>query len=124
MIRGALTDAPFLGFERSLDLYGDGSVVLVGMPGHTPGSVGLYLRNASGREFLFCGDIVWNAQALANAAPKMRMARRMADADAEATQTQIDRLHRLQQERPEITIVPAHDAQVQSTLAYFPDWVD
>jgi glyoxylase-like metal-dependent hydrolase (beta-lactamase superfamily II) len=60
--------APYEGFERSLDLYGDGSVVLVPLFGHTPGSVGMFVRVSSGRRYFFVGDAVWNAAALAGAA--------------------------------------------------------
>jgi glyoxylase-like metal-dependent hydrolase (beta-lactamase superfamily II) len=35
----AFGDEPYLGFDRSYDLYGDGSIVIVPAPGHTPGSV-------------------------------------------------------------------------------------
>jgi glyoxylase-like metal-dependent hydrolase (beta-lactamase superfamily II) len=31
--------SPYLGFPESHDVYGDGSIVVVPAPGHTPGSV-------------------------------------------------------------------------------------
>ncbi len=37
---------PFANLSSSLDMHGDGSAVLVPLPGHTPGSIGLYLRDA------------------------------------------------------------------------------
>jgi glyoxylase-like metal-dependent hydrolase (beta-lactamase superfamily II) len=39
---------PFKGYPESLDLYQDGKVVLVPMPGHTPGSMGLFVTTDSG----------------------------------------------------------------------------
>lgn len=111
-------------YKRSLDVYGDGSVILIGMPGHTPGSVGLYLKTGSGRKYLFSGDIVWNVDALQEASPKMLMARKTADADADKTQLQINKLARLSKSMPDLTIVPAHDANVHNKLGYFPDWID
>lgn len=117
-----LRDTAFLGFPRSLDLSDNKSVVLVGMPGHTPGSTGLYLKTSSGREFLFSGDIVWNAKALQTGAPKMLIARLTADFDSHATQTQIDRLVALRNTHPEVLIVPAHDAAVHAGLNRFPAW--
>lgn len=120
----ALPAVPFLNFPQSLDLYGDGTAVLVGMEGHTPGAVGLYLKAQSGREFLFCGDTVWNARALEHGAPKMFLARITADHDGDATQKQIDLLMDLHRQRPDIEIVPAHDAHVHDQLGYFPAWVE
>lgn len=40
---------PFKGYPESLDLYQDGKVVLVPMPGPTPGSVGLFVTADSGK---------------------------------------------------------------------------
>ncbi len=120
----ALQETPFLGFPQSLDLSDNQSVVLVGMPGHTPGSTGLYLKTGSGQEFLFSGDIVWNARALETGAPKMLIARMTADFDSHATQQQIDRLVALRKSHPDMLIVPAHDASVQAGLSRFPAWVE
>lgn len=46
----AFQPRPHRGYAQSLDLFGDGTVVLVPMPGHTPGSMGLFVRVDSGRE--------------------------------------------------------------------------
>ena len=53
---------PFMGFEYSHDLFGDGSLVLVPMQGHTPGSVGLFLTLDDGRRFFFTGDTSWRLE--------------------------------------------------------------
>lgn len=45
---------PYLGYAQSLDLYGDGQLVLVPLAGH--GAVGLFLTLADGRRFFFRGD--------------------------------------------------------------------
>jgi glyoxylase-like metal-dependent hydrolase (beta-lactamase superfamily II) len=47
-----LDGPPVLTFERSHDLFGDGSVLLVDLAGHTPGSVGILINTASGRVLL------------------------------------------------------------------------
>lgn len=46
-----------------LDLFGDGSLVLLSMPGHTPGELSLKVRLAN-RTFLLTGDAVHLRQAL------------------------------------------------------------
>jgi glyoxylase-like metal-dependent hydrolase (beta-lactamase superfamily II) len=119
----ALQDKPAAGFERSLDLYGDGSAVLLPLPGHTPGAVGLLLTLASGKQYLFCGDTVWSAQALKEARPKSWLASLFVDGDRAATLHAVQQLHDLMQQRPDLVVVPAHDAAVQDTLGYFPQWV-
>src|SRR5262249_48036697 len=50
---------PYLGFPRSHDVYGDGAVVVVPAPGHTPGSVIVFVALPTGRRFAFVGDLAW-----------------------------------------------------------------
>ncbi|WP_423836238.1 Zn-dependent hydrolase [Stutzerimonas stutzeri] len=45
---------PRYGFEESLDLFGDGRMILVKLPGH--GALGLFLTLDDGRRFFFRGD--------------------------------------------------------------------
>ena len=51
-----LEERSHLGFRQSLDVFGDGSVVLVGLSGHSPGQLGLILTLDSGKELFFIGD--------------------------------------------------------------------
>lgn len=112
------------GFGRSLDLFGDGTMVLVPMYGHTPGSVGLLLRTSSGRRFFLVGDVVWNAGALPEGRPKIWAGRWLVDHDAALTQQMLDRIRAAQARDPALIVVPAHDGGVQDRLGLFPSWVD
>ena len=114
---------PYEGFERSLDMYGDGSVVLVPMYGHTPGSVGMFVKVTSGKRYFFVGDVVWNAGALAEGRPKLWPVRKMVDHDDMQTQAAIDRIRAVMKRNPGLVVVPSHDGGVQDTLGYFPAWV-
>ncbi|MEO7547245.1 MAG: MBL fold metallo-hydrolase [Ramlibacter sp.] len=111
------------GFERSLDLFRNGKVVLVPMNGHTPGSVGLFLTVDSGKRYFFVGDAVWSAGALVNGSPKFWAARMQADDDAARTQGTIEQIRAAMQRDPGLVVVPAHDGTVQNALGYFPAWV-
>ena len=55
--------APHAGFERSLDLFGDGSVRLLSTPGHTQGHQSVLLR-LRGRELLLTGDAAYTRHAI------------------------------------------------------------
>ncbi|HZR34035.1 MAG TPA: MBL fold metallo-hydrolase [Nevskia sp.] len=118
-----LQDRPQWSFARSLDLYGDGSAVLVPLEGHTPGAVGLLLTLGPGRQYLFCGDTVWSAAALQQARPKFFLASLIADDDRAGTQRAILQLRELTRQHPGLVVVPAHDAALQDPLGYFPQWV-
>lgn len=115
---------PFGGFSQSLDLFGDASVVLVPMTGHTPGSVGMYVSLPSGKKFLFVGDAVWKADAVAQRAPKMWISSRLVDADREQALQAVETLATIQEATPGLVIVPAHDAAIHDAIgAYFPNFV-
>jgi len=104
---------PVLRFEASKDLLGDGSVVAVPLPGHTPGSVGYLVRGPEGRRWLFSGDATWTSRGVEKPAHKMLP---VIDLNHAAAGESIGRLHVLHRENPELVIVPAHDAAALETL--------
>ena len=89
---------PFMGFERSHDMFGDGSLVLVPLDGHTPGSVGLFLTLDDGRRFFFTGDTGWRLEGFTGPKEKFWLSKRMVDNDPEVTRSQLEKVHRLLQE--------------------------
>ncbi|MEO4048321.1 MBL fold metallo-hydrolase [Pseudomonas sp. CAU 1711] len=117
-------EQPFLGFERSHDMFGDGSLVLVPLAGHTPGSVGLFLTLDDGRRFFFTGDASWRLEGFTGPREKFWISRRMVDNDPQATRLQLEKVHRLLQEQPQLRVIPAHDEAVQRELGYYPRWVE
>ncbi len=114
---------PYKWFERSIDVFGDGSVVLVPLFGHTPGSIGMFVTVDSGKRFFFCGDAVWRADALKDGSPKFWPASLIVDKDREQTQHTIEQMRALIKQDPGLVVVPAHDDVVQAGLGYFPLWV-
>jgi glyoxylase-like metal-dependent hydrolase (beta-lactamase superfamily II) len=115
---------PYKIFDRSIDLFGDGKVVLVPLFGHTPGSVGMFVTVDSGKRFFFCGDAVWRAEALKDGSPKFWLASVIADKDRQGTQHTIEQMRELMKQDPGLLVVPAHDDSVQSKLGYFPSWIN
>jgi len=106
-------------FAASHDFFDDGSVVLVPMPGHTPGSIAVFVTVANGKRFLVIGDTSWTREGVDWPAEKPWLARRMVDFDAAGVREQLVLLHQLQRANPELIIVPAHDARVHVTIATF-----
>jgi glyoxylase-like metal-dependent hydrolase (beta-lactamase superfamily II) len=119
----AFQPVPFNGYPESLDLYQDGKVVLVPMPGHTPGSVGLFVTVDSGTVYFFIGDVAWTVAALQQGKPKFWVAGKLVDGDAQQTQSTLEKVRALMQAEPALVVVPAHDSAVQDGLGYFPAWV-
>ena len=49
-------------FNRSYDLFGDGSIELINLPGHSNGLVGVKITNAEGKYVLLTSDAAYSAQ--------------------------------------------------------------
>ena len=107
---------PYLGFSQSHDMFDDGSVVLVPAPGHTPGSIVIFVNTPDARHYALIGDLVWQLEGIDQVLPKPWFVRRRVDADADATLAMIERLHALKVSLPTLVVVPAHDARVWQTL--------
>lgn len=119
----AFQPEPFIGFPESLDLFGDRSLVLVPLSGHTPGSVGLFLTLDDGRRFFFTGDASWRLEGFTGPKEKFWFSRRLVDQDRDATRQVLEQVHALLEREPELVVVPAHDANVHKQLGFYPQWI-
>lgn len=115
---------PFMGFDESLDLFGDGRLVLVPLPGHTPGSVGLFVTLDSGRRLFFSGDTSWRLEGVEGPRQKFFAGRALVDRDPARTLAQLAKIRLLLRSDPRLSVIPAHDARVQAALGYFPHWLE
>ena len=118
----AFSDGPYENFERSLDLFNDGGVVLVPLPGHTDGSTGVFVNLRSGKRFLFTGDLTWALEGLQLPAERPWIARKLVDTDAAEVRRAIIKVHQLMQKYPDLVVVPAHDRRVHDRIASLPQF--
>jgi glyoxylase-like metal-dependent hydrolase (beta-lactamase superfamily II) len=98
---------PYETFDESADLYKDGSVVVVPLRGHTPGSVGIFVNLSPARRFFYVGDAVDDERGFEERVGKSLI---LEDSDSdEALANQIvGRLSELHEKVPGLTILPAH----------------
>src|SRR5262249_44626100 len=108
-------------FDRSFDLFGDGTVVLVPLPGHTPGSIGMFVNLRSGKRFFFTGDLTWALEGIQLPAERPWTSRMLVDRDPELVRRSILKVYQLTKRYPDLVIVPAHDRRVHDLIAAFPD---
>lgn len=101
----------YLGFPKSHDLYGDGALVIVPAPGHTPGSVIVFLALPSGKRYAFVGDLVWQREGITQREERPWLLRTLADADPSAVRDNVLRMAAIAARFPDLTIVPAHEAR-------------
>ncbi len=114
-------EGAYLGFPNSFDVFGDGSVVMVPAPGHTPGSTITFIHTEDGKHYALVGDLVWQKEGIELPAERPWVSRMLVDKDAAAVRREIVHMHRLQKMWPELVIVPAHDRRVWDTLPRFPE---
>ncbi|GCF08558.1 MBL fold metallo-hydrolase [Dictyobacter arantiisoli] len=110
------TGPAYAGFRSSYDIFKDGSLVLVPLPGHTPGQVGLFIRRAHGSSLFIVGDAAWSIDNYAIPATMHPWFWSLVTSDdVTAKQTLID-LYHLSHQHPEIAIIGMHDAQMQEAF--------
>ncbi len=102
-------DPSFAPFEGCYDVMGDGSLILLPTPGHTPGSSSLLVRSPQLPPILLIGDLAYNADML------------MEDkvpgtGDAKLLRQSYAKVRQLKQMLPELVLVPSHDATASEAL--------
>lgn len=112
----AFRDTPYLSFSHSYDVYSDGSIVIVPAPGHTPGSVIIFVAPPSGARYALVGDLVWQLEGLTQRRERPLLARTLIDDDAGANRAVIQQMSAIVQRFPDLKVIPAHDLRAYSSL--------
>jgi N-acyl homoserine lactone hydrolase len=95
-------DPALVPFTESLDVMGDGSLVLLPTPGHTAGSMSLLIRRTGKPSLLLAGDLTYGAEILERGAlPGVGNRRRLAESS--------HRVLALAERQPGLVVLPAHD---------------
>ena len=108
---------PYLGFAASYDVWGDGSVVLVPAPGHTPGSIIAFITLPTGKRYALVGDLTWQLDGIESRAERPWIMRMLAD---DSPSTVRENLLRVIALSGRIQIVPAHDGRAFDTIPRLP----
>jgi N-acyl homoserine lactone hydrolase len=95
-------DSALAPFTAAYDLMGDGALMLLPTPGHTPGSMSLFVRRASGSPLLLVGDVTYEAEVL-EAGRIPGVGDKVGLRQTSAMILELERRH------PGLVILPAHD---------------
>jgi N-acyl homoserine lactone hydrolase len=96
-------------FTHAHDVMGDGSLLLLPTPGHTPGSMSLLLRSEGLPSMLFVGDVTYDADLLAaDRVPGV--------GDRAGLHETTRRINQLAAQFPELPILAAHDPAAAGRL--------
>lgn len=102
-------------FERTLAVAP--GVVVQKAPGHTPGSLMVYVRTDAGREYLFIGDVAWHLDQIRNLHYRPRLVTDFfLHEDRRAVMAEFRALHDLAEANPGLMIVVSHDRDERQRL--------
>jgi len=104
-------------FEHCHDLFGDGSVRLVPLPGHARGQIGALVRTGPKSQTLLAADATWTLGSLSAKRMPHWLTYSFIDSVADLQET-LDRLHVFSNAFPEIEIVPTHCPQIAERYAF------
>lgn len=107
---------PYGPFHRSIDLYQDGTLILVPLPGHSIGQMGLIVNISSKEKYFLISDAAYvraNYRTnLAGAGPS-----RFAHYDYSSYRQHFPVLRELEQRNEGLILLPSHDPEIYETYA-------
>jgi glyoxylase-like metal-dependent hydrolase (beta-lactamase superfamily II) len=111
LTRAGLLPVPFSGellqdLGPTHDLYGDGLLKLVRLPGHARGQIGLLAETERGPMF-FVADAAYTRRSIRENRPPHRMTNLFTEG-AESVSETLGRLHKFSIERPDVCLIPTH----------------
>ncbi|MGE0615109.1 MAG: MBL fold metallo-hydrolase [Bacteriovoracia bacterium] len=96
----------YSGFSSVHDVFGDGTVHAVELPGHARGQMGLIVQAETGPHFLVA-DACWLTESIERNRPPNQVTRLLFDDYGRYTET-LDRIAKLHQAHPDLKIIPCH----------------
>ncbi|MEQ1808423.1 MAG: MBL fold metallo-hydrolase [Terricaulis sp.] len=98
----------YLGFRQSFDVFDDDAIVVVPLPGHTPGSIGVF-TNVAGRRVFLVGDAALISEAVERGLPKVDPLRGTVENDPEQSDRTVAVLAAFHAAHPDVLVIPSHD---------------
>jgi glyoxylase-like metal-dependent hydrolase (beta-lactamase superfamily II) len=100
--------------EEGSDVFGDGSVTVLDLPGHATGQIGLRFTAPDGRPVLLASDACWLSAAYRENRMPHPVTRLLNDWDT--YRATLQRLHDLHLAEPELRILPTHCPETAKLL--------
>jgi glyoxylase-like metal-dependent hydrolase (beta-lactamase superfamily II) len=99
------------GFQSGWDLFGDGSVVAVPLPGHAKDQFGIYFRDEQNGETFLVADAAWSSRAIRENRSPSALAYSAVD-NGRDFDIVMNKLHHISKIRPEVKLVPSHCSEI------------
>lgn len=103
--------SPYGPFSQSFDVFGDGSLILIPLYGHTVGQMGLIVNCSPQERYFLIADSVYTRKNYQNMV-RGAFVSNIAHTDKKRYFSQFQLLHDLQETNPDLHIMPSHDQDV------------
>jgi len=97
----------FSAFGAGHDIFGDGSLLAIALPGHAKGHYGLLFQGATQEPVFLLADAVWSSRTLHDGIPPPALVTSLLG-DTPAYQQTLERLKQLRRAHPQLRMVPSH----------------
>lgn len=104
------------GFPSSYDLLGDGALVLVPLPGHTAGHMGMFVNRSNGPRLFLIGDAAWVAANYLRPATMLPLIWYAVTSDDAMARRTLLALRRFSFRRPDVALIAMHDSAAQAAI--------
>lgn len=102
-------------FNNAVDLWDDGSMYLVELPGHTKGQMGLFMNNVESKDMFFVGDAAYLQDNIRYNIPTSKIFQ-IVYASPKYFINTLNTLHELQKAHPDLLIIPSHCSETWKIL--------
>ena len=114
------TGPAYLGFPKSFDVHGDGSLVIALAGGHTFGSVVVFAALPNQRRYALIGDLTWQLDGIRRRVERPWLLSKLADSDPEQLRQGLLRAIAL---ADVMQVIPAHDRDAYNGIPLLPNRV-
>lgn len=97
---------PSFPFKRGLDIFGDGSIIAVDLPGHAAGQIGI-LFDTKQQPYFLCADAVWSSRAFREGVKPHWIANLMMNHPQQYKES-FQNVQQFHKNHPEYRIIPSH----------------
>jgi glyoxylase-like metal-dependent hydrolase (beta-lactamase superfamily II) len=102
-------------FNTAVDLWDDGTMYLVPLPGHTKGQMGLYMNNVESRDLFFIGDAAYLQDNIRYNIPPSKLFQIVYTSPKDFVKT-LNMLYELQKANPDLLMIPSHCPETWNML--------
>ena len=106
-------------FTQGVDLFNDGSLIAVALPGHAAGQLGLFVRREEASDAFLVADACWTTRSFQEEIVPSSVTRLLFDSMGEYRES-LGLVAEFHRQRPDALIVPSHCEALRSSAEFGP----